>query len=191
MTARLVVLASGTGTLLQSLMDACASGELRAEVVAVGTDVPDAQALSRAAAARIPTFSSAPADFADRDSWNAALSDAVASFSPDWVISAGFMRILGRSFVDSFPGKILNTHPALLPAFPGTHAVRDSLAYGVKVTGCTVHLVDHGIDTGAILAQRAVAVHPDDDEASLHERIKGVERRLLVQTIATLIGDES
>jgi phosphoribosylglycinamide formyltransferase-1 len=99
------------------------------------------------------------------------------------------MRILGPGFVDRFAGRIINTHPALLPSFPGAHAVRDALAYGVKVTGCTIHLVDHGVDTGPILAQRAITVHPDDDETSLHERIKATERLLLIETISTLIGD--
>jgi phosphoribosylglycinamide formyltransferase 1 len=103
-------------------------------------------------------------------------------------VCAGFMRILGAEIVDAFPGRIVNTHPALLPSFPGAHGVRDALSYGVKVTGCTVHLIDHGVDTGPILAQRAVEIRPDDDEASLHERIKTVERELLVQTLAGLVG---
>ena len=115
--------------------------------------------------------------------------ERVAGYAPDWVVSAGFMRILGPVLVDAFPGRIVNTHPALLPAFAGAHGVRDALRYGVKVTGCTVHVVDHGVDTGPILAQRAVEVLPGDDEASLHERIKEVERTLLVETLAQLIGD--
>ena len=189
MTARLVVLASGSGTLLQALLDACERGEVAASVVAVGSDVPDAAALERARAAGVEAFCLAPRDFVDRDAWNAALTDRVASFAPDLVVSAGFMRILGPSFVDAFPGRIINTHPALLPAFPGAHAVRDALAHGVEVTGCTVHVVDHGVDTGPILAQRAVTVQPDDDEASLHERIKQHERHLLVETVGQLIGE--
>ena len=114
------------------------------------------------------------------------LADAVAAHDPDWVVCAGFMRILGPAFVSRFAGRIVNTHPALLPSFPGAHGVRDALAYGVKVTGCTVHLVDDGVDTGPVLAQAAVSVEPDDDEATLHERIKTVERGLLVETVSAL-----
>ena len=187
MPARLVVLASGSGTLLQALLDATGAGELAASVVAVGSDMPGAPALARAAAAGAETFVVAPADFAERAEWNAVLTATVRDFAPDLVVSAGFMRILGPEFVDAFDGRIVNTHPALLPAFPGAHAVRDSLAYGVKVSGCTIHLVDHGVDTGPILAQRAVDVLPDDDETTLHERIKQVERTMLVETLAQLI----
>lgn len=188
MPARVVVLASGSGTLLQAVIDAVASGELSIELVAVGSDVPDAPALARARDAGIATFVVAPVDFADRSTWNDALADALREWAPDWIVSAGFMRILGPQVVDAFAGRILNTHPALLPSFPGAHGVRDALAYGVKVSGCTVHLVDHGVDTGPILAQEAVPVLPSDDEASLHERIKTVERRLLIRTLATLSG---
>ena len=189
MPARLVVLASGSGTLLQSVIDAVADGSLDADVAAVGSDVPGVTALERAERAGIPTFVQEPMAYASRADWNLALTDRVASFDPDWVVSAGFMRILGPAFVDRFPGRIINTHPALLPSFPGAHAVRDALAHGVRVTGCTVHLIDHGVDTGPILAQRAVDVRPDDDEASLHERIKVIERALLVQTLSQLIGE--
>lgn len=188
MPARIVVLASGSGTLLQSVIDAVASGDLHVELVAVGTDVRDAQALERAQRAGIPTFVAAPGDFPDRESWNAALLAQLQGQAPDWIVSAGFMRILGPAVVDAFTGRIINTHPALLPSFAGAHGVRDALAYGVKVTGCTVHLVDHGVDTGPILAQQAVEVLPDDDEASLHERIKVIERELLVSTLAGLTG---
>jgi phosphoribosylglycinamide formyltransferase-1 len=188
-SARLVVLASGSGTLLQSVIDAAADGRLPAHIVAVGSDVPDARALARAEDAGIPVFVQEPMAYASRDDWNLALTERVAGFAPDWVVSAGFLRILGPVFVDAFPGRIVNTHPALLPAFAGAHGVRDALRYGVKVTGCTVHVVDHGVDTGPILAQRAVEVLPGDDEASLHERIKEVERTLLVETLARLIGE--
>lgn len=191
MTARLVVLASGSGTLLQSLIDTVQADGLDAAIVAVGSDVPDALALERAWRAGIPAFCCRPGDFADRAAWDAALLAQVSAYDPDWVVSAGFMRILGAPFVDAFPGRVINTHPALLPAFPGAHAVRDALVYGVKVTGCTVHVVDHGIDTGPVLAQRAVTVDPDDDESSLHERIKQVERQLLVETLAALIGENT
>ncbi len=191
MTARVVVLASGAGTLLQTVIDSAGSGALDATIVAVVSDVPDAQALDRARAAGIPAIACRPADFPDRGAWNLALLAAVRDVSPDWVVSAGFMRILGPVFVDAFPGRILNTHPALLPSFPGAHAVRDALAYGVKVTGCTIHLVDHGVDTGPIVAQQAVVVRPDDDEDVLHERIKQVERQLLIETLAELIGEKT
>lgn len=188
MVARLVVLASGSGTLLQALIDASDQGRLPAQIVAVGSEVPACPALERAAAAGIATFACAPGDFADRRSWDLAMRDALLAFRPALVVSAGFMRILGADVVDAFAGRIVNTHPALLPSFPGAHAVRDALAHGVKVTGCTVHVVDRGIDTGPILAQRAVEVLPDDDEATLHERIKHEERLLLVEAVNSLIG---
>ncbi len=189
MSARIVVLASGSGTLLQSVVDAVATGRLDADVVAVGSDVPGVMAVSRAEQAGIPVFVERPADYPDRPAWDDALLGRLSALEPDWVVSAGFMRILGPAVVDAFPGRIINTHPALLPAFAGAHGVRDALRYGVKVTGCTVHVVDHGVDTGPILAQRAVDVLPGDDEASLHERIKEVERTLLVETLAQLIGE--
>lgn len=188
MPARIVILASGSGTLLQSVIDAVSSGQLVVDIAAVGSDVADSQALIRAEHSGIDTFVVAPADFADRASWNQALRERLTELAPDWIVCAGFMRILGPQVVDAFAGRIINTHPALLPSFPGAHGVRDALAYGVKVTGCTVHLVDHGVDTGPILAQEAVEVRAGDDEASLHERIKTVERRLLVTTVAGLTG---
>lgn len=188
MPARIVVLASGSGTLLQSVIDAVAAGDLEIELVAVGSDVADAQAVQRAQRAGIPTFVTAPGDFPDREAWNFALLSILREHRPDWIVSAGFMRILGPTVVDAFAGRIINTHPALLPSFAGAHGVRDALAYGVKVTGCTVHLVDHGVDTGPILAQQAVEVREGDDEASLHERIKVIERELLVSTLAGLTG---
>ncbi|MHB8795702.1 MAG: phosphoribosylglycinamide formyltransferase [Candidatus Nanopelagicales bacterium] len=191
MVARLVVLASGSGTLLQALIDASAQGTLPARVVAVGSDVPGCLALQRAAAAGIETFACAPREFADRGAWDLAIRDALLAFRPTLVVSAGFMRILGADVVDAFAGRIVNAHPALLPSFPGAHPVREALAHGVKVTGCTVHVVDHGVDTGPILAQRAVEVRPGDDEASLHERIKHEERLLLVQTVTSLIGERA
>lgn len=188
MPARIVILASGSGTLLQAVIDAVRAGELSATIAAVGSDVPNAQALDRAHRAEIPTFTVAPSDFADRATWNAELLRQVTDHAPDWIVCAGFMRILGTEFVEAFDGRIVNTHPALLPSFPGAHGVRDALAYGVKITGCTVHLVDEGVDTGPILAQAAVEVATDDDESSLHERIKEHERRLLVQTLTSLTG---
>ena len=183
----IVVLASGSGTLLQALLDS----SIGRTVAAVGSDVGDAPAIERAAGLGVPTFVVEPRAFETRAAWDAALLDEVRRFRPQWVVSAGFMRILGPDFVAAFPGRIINTHPALLPAFPGAHGVRDALRYGVKVTGCTVHVVDEGVDTGPIIAQRAVEVLPDDTEESLHERIKAAERELLVQTLTQLIGASS
>jgi phosphoribosylglycinamide formyltransferase-1 len=189
--ARIVILASGSGTLLQSIIDATRAGELPVDIAAVGSDVPDAYALQRAREADIDTFALPVSDFSDRSAWNDALLVRLRADDPEWIVSAGFMRVLGPQVVDAFAGRILNTHPALLPAFPGAHGVRDALAYGVKVTGCTVHIVDRGVDTGPILAQQAVEVLPDDDEDSLHERIKTVERMMLVRTLASLTGGNS
>jgi phosphoribosylglycinamide formyltransferase-1 len=183
---RILVLVSGSGTNLQAVIDAVREGRLDAEIAAVGSDVPGCGGLERAAAAGIRTFTVPPADFASRPEWNRALEEAVAANNPDVVLLAGFMRILDAEFVARFEGRLVNTHPALLPSFPGAHGVRDAMAHGVKVTGVTVHLVDSGVDTGPILAQAAVPVLDDDTEESLHERIKVEERRLLVETLAKL-----
>lgn len=182
--ARLVVLASGTGSLLRSLLDA-AVGDYPARVVAVGVD-RDCRAAQIAADAGIPSYCERLGDYPDRLAWDAAIAASTAGHAPDFVVSAGFMKILGPEFLSRFPGRVVNTHPALLPSFPGAHGVRDALNYGVKVTGCTVHLVDSGMDTGPILAQQAVDVHDADTEETLHERIKVVERRLLVDVLAAL-----
>ncbi|PSR38830.1 phosphoribosylglycinamide formyltransferase [Rhodococcus sp. AD45-ID] len=182
---RVVVLASGAGTLLKSLIEASYTENYPAQIVAVGVD-RDCAATEHAGAAEIPAFKVSIKDFADRAAWDMALTSAVAQHKPDLVVSAGFMKILGPSFLAKFGGRIINTHPALLPAFPGAHAVPDAMAYGVKVTGSTVHLVDDGVDTGPILAQEPVAVLPGDTESSLHERIKVVERRLLADVIAAV-----
>ncbi|HEY2095185.1 MAG TPA: phosphoribosylglycinamide formyltransferase [Pseudonocardia sp.] len=184
--ARTVVLVSGSGTLLQALLDAGASGDYPAQVVAVGADRADIAGLTRAEDAGLPSFSVALRDHPDRDAWNDALVKAVAEHQPDLVVSAGFMKVLSPAFLAGVGVPVLNTHPALLPAFPGVHAVRDALAHGVKITGCTLHLVDAGVDTGPVLAQRAVPVLPGDTEETLHERIKIEERRLLVVTVAAL-----
>ena len=181
MRARLVVLVSGGGTNLQALIDAPGDSF---DIVGVVADRDDAGGLDRAAAAGIPTRVVVPQ--ADRAAWDRALASSLADFAPDWIVCAGFMRILGPAVLDAFPWRIVNTHPALLPAFPGAHGVRDALAYGARVTGCTVHLVDAGVDTGPILAQGAVDVLEDDDEAALHERIKVVERELLVDIVTRL-----
>jgi phosphoribosylglycinamide formyltransferase-1 len=178
------VLASGTGSLLGCLLEA-AVGDYPARVAAVGAD-RQCRALEIAEAAGLPTFTVRLGDHADRAAWDAAIADATAAHQPDLVVSAGFMKILGPQFLSRFMGRVVNTHPALLPAFPGAHAVADALTYGVKVTGCSVHLVDAGTDTGPLLAQQPVPVLDDDDEASLHERIKVVERRLLVDVVEAL-----
>ncbi|MCE9516561.1 MAG: phosphoribosylglycinamide formyltransferase [Mycobacterium sp.] len=182
--ARIVVLASGTGSLLQSLLEA-AVGEYPARVVAVVTD-RDCRAAVIAADAGIPAVAVALRDYPDRGGWDSAITAATAAYDPDVVVSAGFMKILAPQFLSRFPGRVLNTHPALLPAFPGAHAVPDALDYGVRVTGCTVHVVDSGVDTGPILAQQAVEVLDGDDENTLHERIKVIERRLLVDVLAAI-----
>jgi phosphoribosylglycinamide formyltransferase 1 len=182
--ARVVVLASGTGSLLASLIGA-AVGDYPARVVAVGAD-RDCRATEIAASAALPTFTVRLGDHPDRDAWDAAITEAAAAHSPDLIVSAGFMKILGRQFLSRFYGRILNTHPALLPAFPGAHGVADALSYGVKVTGCTVHLVDAGTDTGPIVAQQSVPVLDGDDEQTLHERIKITERQLLVDVVAAI-----
>jgi phosphoribosylglycinamide formyltransferase-1 len=183
------VLVSGSGTNLQALIDAVADPAYGAEIVAVGADREAIAGLDRAERAGIPTFVHRVKDFEDRAGWDAALTASVADRQPDLVVTAGFMKILGPGFIAAFGGRIVNTHPALLPAFPGAHGVTDALAYGVKVTGCTVHLVDAGVDTGPIIAQGVVEVldadHADGGEA-LHERIKTVERQLLVDVVGRL-----
>lgn len=181
---RVVVLLSGAGSTAQAVFDA-AAGDAPFTVVGVVAD-RDAAGLQRAAAHGIATQVVAPRDHADRAAWDAALADAVEALTPDVVLSAGFMRILGAAFLDRFGGRTLNAHPALLPSFPGAHGVRDALAHGVRVTGCTLHLVDAGVDTGPIVAQRAVDVLPGDDEAGLHERIKEREREMLVTELTRI-----
>jgi phosphoribosylglycinamide formyltransferase-1 len=177
---RLVVLISGSGTLLQALIDACQDPAYGAQVVAVGSDRPDIQGLERAVRAGIPTFIQAVSDQPSRADWDRALTAEVAAYEPDLVISAGFMKLVGAEFLARFQGRMINTHPALLPSFPGIHGPRDALAYGVKITGATVFLVDSGVDSGVILDQRAVPVEEDDTVETLHERIKIVERTMLV-----------
>jgi phosphoribosylglycinamide formyltransferase-1 len=186
MNARLVVLVSGAGTNLQALLDACADPGYGASVVAVGADRDSIAALDRAKAADIPTFTVKVGDFPTRGDWDQALARACEPFRPDLIVCAGFMKLVGPAFLARFGGRCLNTHPALLPSFPGMHGVRDALGYGVKVSGCTVFLVDEGVDAGPVLAQAAVPVHDDDDEASLHERIKVAERALLVGTVGRM-----
>jgi phosphoribosylglycinamide formyltransferase 1 len=178
--ARLVVLISGSGTLLQALIDACADPAYGAKIVAVGSDRAGIEGLERAARANIPTFIEPLQDHPLRAEWDRALTADVASYEPDLVISAGFMKLVGPEFLARFEGRMINTHPTLLPSFPGVHGPRDALAYGVKITGATVFLVDAGIDSGVILDQRAVPVADDDTVESLHERIKAAEREMLI-----------
>ncbi len=184
MTTHVVVLLSGSGTLCQALFDAIDAGEVDAVVDAVVSDRPDAAGLERARARGIPALAHPLRKGGDRAVWDVGLRDLVETYRPDLVASAGFMKLLGPAFLERFGGRTINTHPALLPSFPGMHGPRDALAAGVKVTGATVFLVDAGVDTGKILLQGAVDVLPDDDVDSLHERIKVVERRLLIQAVA-------
>jgi len=183
--ARVVVLASGAGTLLQALLDA--QGRAPLTVAALVCDRAGAPALERAAAAGVATSVLAPADAPDRAAWDARLAAALVALEPDLVVCAGFMRVLGPAVLQALGGRIVNTHPSLLPAFPGGRAVRDALEHGVRVTGCTAHLVDDGVDTGPVLAQRAVEVLDGDDEAALHERIKVAERRMLVDVLTLMV----
>lgn len=190
---RVVVLVSGSGSNLQAVIDAVGSGQLEVEIAAVGADVPGCGGLAKAQAAGLPSFAvplpkgAAPQA---RDQWNRDLAAAVGEHKPDLVVTSGFMRILSAEFLHLVSVPVINTHPALLPSFPGAHGVRDALAHGVKITGCTVHQTDAGVDTGPILAQAAVEIRADDDEASLHERIKREERRLLLQTLGRLAAGE-
>jgi phosphoribosylglycinamide formyltransferase-1 len=183
---RLVVLVSGEGTNLQALIDACQDPGYGATVVAVGADRDNIKALDRAVRAGISTFTAKVRDFAARADWDRALTIATEAHQPDLIVCAGFMKLLGKAFLGAFGGRCLNTHPALLPSFPGMHGVRDALQYGVKVTGCTVFIVDAGVDAGPVVAQAAVPVHDADDEQALHERIKVAERSLLVDTVGRM-----
>jgi phosphoribosylglycinamide formyltransferase-1 len=183
---RVAVLLSGAGSLAAALLAATDDPAYPAAVVAVGSD-RDAEGLAHARRRGLPTFVCSLAAHPDRAAWDRALAAELAAHEPDLVVSAGFMKLVGPAVLGAFGGRLINTHPALLPAFPGAHAVRDALAAGVQVTGATVHVVDAGLDTGPVLAQREVAVRPGDDEPTLHERIKEVERELLVQTVAELV----
>ena len=189
MSARLVVLVSGAGTNLQALLDACADPAYGAQIVAVGADREGIEALARAERAGIPTFTHRVKDFPDRAGWDRALTQSCAAARPDLIVLAGFMKLVGDQFLGAFGGRVINTHPALLPAFPGMHAVRDALDHGVKLTGCTLFLVDAGLDSGPMIAQAAVPVLDEDDEATLHERVKVAERSLLVETVGRMVRD--
>lgn len=180
MSCRIVVLASGTGTLFNALLE---GRDGTYSIEALVSDHRDAGAIRYAQAAGIEVRVVSPGDFAGRGEWDEALTATIREFSPTLVVSAGFMRLLGPDTLQAFPECIINTHPALLPAFPGARAVRDALAAGVDVTGCSVHVVDAGVDTGPVIAQTSIPVLPGDDEESLHERIKIVERQLLVAVV--------
>lgn len=185
----IVVLVSGSGTNLQALIDAIAAEPLYGvRIAAVGADRDGIEGLARAQRAGIPTFVCRVEDYPSRAEWDAALAVQVAAYRPVLVVSAGFMKILGPAFLES-GFTTINTHPALLPAFPGAHGVRDALDYGVKVTGCTCHVVDSGVDTGPIIDQAVVGVEDDDTVESLHERIKASERSLLVETVGRMVRD--
>ena len=184
--ARLVVLVSGAGTNLQALIDACGDPAYGARVVAVGADRDGIEGLTRAERAGIPTFVRKVGQSTSREHWDIAMTDTVAAFEPDLVVSAGFMKLAGKAFLERFRHRYLNTHPALLPSFPGMHGAADALEYGVKVTGATLFVVDEGVDTGPIVAQAVVPVEDDDDVETLHERIKVAERRMLVENVGRI-----
>jgi phosphoribosylglycinamide formyltransferase-1 len=186
---RLVVLVSGSGTNLQALLDATSDPAYGAQVVAVGADREGIEGLARAERAGIPTFVHKVKDHATRDDWDAALTASVAGYEPDLVVLAGFMKLVGAAFLQSFGGRTINTHPALSPSFPGTHGAADALEYGVKVTGCTLFVVDEGVDTGVILGQRAVEVEDDDTVETLHRRILVAEHELLVTTVGRMVRE--
>ena len=184
---RVVVLVSGSGTTLQALLDAGTPSETGYAVVAVGADRPGTGGQERARARGLPTFVVRVGDLPSREDWDLALTEEVAAHAPDLVVSAGFMKVLGPRFLERH--RTINTHPALLPSFPGTHGVRDALAHGVAVTGCTCHWVDAGVDTGPIIDQRAVRVEAGDTEETLHERIKVAERAMLVEVVRSLAAE--
>jgi phosphoribosylglycinamide formyltransferase 1 len=187
--ARVVVLVSGAGTNLQALIEAAEHPAYGAEVVAVGADRDGTRALARAERSGVPTFVLRLGDYPDRDAWDRALADTVTKYEPDLVVSAGFLKLVGPAFLSRFGGRFINSHPALLPSFPGMHGPRDALAYGVTITGVTIFMVDSGVDTGPIVAQAAVPVARHDTEATLHERIKSVERTLLVETVGRMVRE--
>ncbi len=180
------MLVSGAGTNLQALLEACADAAYGAQVVAVGADRDGILGLERAREAGIPTFVHRVADQPSREEWDRAMAESVAAHEPDLVVSAGFMKLAGEHFLRRFGGRYVNTHPALLPSFPGMHGAADALTHGVKITGATLFVVDLGVDTGPILAQTAVPVEDDDSVESLHERIKVAERLMLVDTVGRI-----
>jgi phosphoribosylglycinamide formyltransferase-1 len=188
-TARLLVLVSGSGTNLQALLDACADPTYGAAVVAVGADRDGIAGLERAAKYDVPSFVCRVGDFPSRQEWDLALTKQCAEYSPDLLISAGFLKLVGPAFLAAFAGRYINTHNALLPGFPGIHGPRDALAYGVKVAGATLFVVDAGVDSGPIIAQVPVPVHDDDTEETLTERIKEAERTQLVRYVGRMVRE--
>jgi phosphoribosylglycinamide formyltransferase-1 len=184
--ARLVVLVSGSGTNLQALLDATADPAYGATVVAVGADRDGIEGLARAERAGVPTFVRRVKDHPDRAAWDADVTETVAAHEPDIVVLAGFMKLLGAHYLPRLGARTVNTHPALSPSFPGMHGPADALAYGVKVTGCTLFVIDDGVDTGPIVDQVAVRVAEDDSVETLHERIKRAEREMLVASVGRM-----
>ncbi len=184
-----VVLVSGSGTLLQALLDAAQDPAYGVRIAAVGADRPVIEGLARAERAGIPTFVCRVKDHPDRAAWDEALTEQVAAYEPALVISAGFLKLVGERFLESFGGRYLNSHNALLPSFPGIHGPRDALEYGVKLSGATLFVVDAGVDTGAIVAQCAVPVHDDDTVDTLTDRIKDAERPQLVEWVGRMARD--
>jgi len=184
-----VVLVSGAGTNLQALLDAAADPSYGARIVAVGADRDGIEGLTRAERAGVPTFTARVGDYTSREHWDQALTDKVAAFEPDLVVLAGFMKLVGGSFLAAYGGRTVNTHPALSPSFPGMQGPRDALEYGVKVTGATLFVVDAGVDTGQIVAQTVVPVEDDDTVETLHERIKAAERTMLVDTVGRMVRE--
>jgi phosphoribosylglycinamide formyltransferase-1 len=184
-----VVLVSGGGTNLQALIDATADPAYGVTIAAVGADREDIEGLSRARRAQIPTFVCRVVDFPTRADWDVALTRQVAEYHPQLVVMAGFMKLTGEAFLGQFGGRTVNTHPALSPSFPGMHGPKEALEHGVKVTGCTLFVVDSGVDTGPIVAQSAVSVHDDDTVGTLHERIKTAERQMLVDYVGRMVRD--
>ncbi|KAM9863619.1 phosphoribosylglycinamide formyltransferase [Leucobacter sp. BZR 635] len=182
---KLAVLISGGGSNLKALIEATKEPDFPAQIVCVGADT-DASGLAHAAAAQIPSFIVRPADFVSRADWGEALAAAIREHEVDLVVSAGLMRILPAGFVGEFSPRLINTHPALLPLFPGAHAVRDALAAGATETGVTVHIIDEGVDTGPVLRQAVVDVRDGESEDELHERIKQEERPLLIATVRAI-----
>ena len=184
--ARIVVLVSGNGTNLQALIDACAEESYGAQIVAVGADRDGIEGLARAKRAGITTFVRRVQDCSSREAWDAEMTDLVAAHEPDVVVLAGFMKLFGASYLPRLGAITVNTHPALSPSFPGMRGPADALDYGVKITGCTLFVIDAGVDTGVIIEQSAVRVEPDDTVDVLHERIKAAEREMLVESVGRM-----
>lgn len=187
MTSRIVVLLSGSGSNLQALLDASVDPAYGVEVVAVGADRPQILGLERAQAAGVPTFVHRVRDFADREAWDQVMADEVTAYRPDLVVSAGFLKLLGKRFLETFPGRYINTHNSLLPAFPGMNGPGEALAAGVKVAGATLFICDAGVDTGPIVAQTTVPVFDEDSVEELTERIKEAERQQLVEAVGDML----